>query len=564
MPHLGTRLIEFFWYPHTMDMGLPTIYDVWRLALPAATTLCNKDGNLKREVSWARRMSSNIPAFDALDENDFVLLSVDLIKLVDDRLTLAKLIGNLSGRKITGIAVVGEVTAEDIQAADLHNICLLALPHGADLRDIERDIVRLIVEREAQLDRRGKQIYRQLAQHSLENLGLAAIAHALRDIVNKSVVIQDENLVVQSMSLTDLCPFTTDQLEVHLSSRPPLDRWLSKVSLDSKSPPSSKLDLPEKGWARTISAVVIEDRLVGYLSILDAKDNLDALDQLAVERGALVCAVEMAKQRAVFAVEHQLRGDFLDMVLTAGATEGPALNRRATEMGYPLDRQHTVVLFDLCQKATRAWSITASEFRTSLLDSGIQVFLCTYEEKLVALCSTQADMDAKTLILFANQTSNRIKALVPQLHIAIGIGKPGKGLIGLRRSFTQAGEALELIQTLFNGDKVISHGDLGLYHILHHLRDCEDLGEFHNQTLAPLISYDVVHDAQLVRSLETFFNHHGNISQTAEALHLHRNSLIYRLERVKEITDLDLDDADDRFALQLALKLQLFSAASCQ
>ena len=132
-------------------------------------------------------------------------------------------------------------------------------------------------------------------------------------------------------------------------------------------------------------------------------------------------------------------------------------------------------------------------------------------------------------------------------------------MVGLRQSFAQAGEALELIQALFNGDKVLAHGDLGLYHILHHLQDCDDLDEFHNQTLAPLVTYDAVHDAQLVHSLEAFFNHHGNISQTAEALHLHRNSLIYRLDRVKEITGMDLDDADDRFALQLALKLQPFS-----
>ncbi len=214
-----------------MDMGLPTIYDVWRLALPAATTLCNKDGELKRVVSWARRMSSNIPAFDALDEHDFVLLSVDHIPLVDDRLTLAKLIETLSGRKITGIAVVGEVTAQDIQAADLHKIVLLALPDTADLRDIERDIVRLIVEREAQLDRRGKQIYRQLAQHSLDNQGLSAIAEALRGIVNKSVIIQDENMVIQSSSLTDSCPFTSDTLDALLSTRAPLDRWLRKITL---------------------------------------------------------------------------------------------------------------------------------------------------------------------------------------------------------------------------------------------------------------------------------------------------------------------------------------------
>jgi purine catabolism regulator len=59
-----------------------------------------------------------------------------------------------------------------------------------------------------------------------------------------------------------------------------------------------------------------------------------------------------------------------------------------------------------------------------------------------------------------------------------------------------------------------------------------------------------------VPTLEAFFAHHGNVSQAAESLYLHRNSLLYRLERIGEISGLDLDDADDRFSLQLALKLR--------
>jgi purine catabolism regulator len=56
--------------------------------------------------------------------------------------------------------------------------------------------------------------------------------------------------------------------------------------------------------------------------------------------------------------------------------------------------------------------------------------------------------------------------------------------------------------------------------------------------------------------LEGFFECHGNLSQTAARLHIHRNTLAYRLEQIANIAQLDLDDPDARFSLQLALKLR--------
>jgi purine catabolism regulator len=110
---------------------------------------------------------------------------------------------------------------------------------------------------------------------------------------------------------------------------------------------------------------------------------------------------------------------------------------------------------------------------------------------------------------------------------------------------------------------VLSFGDLTIYHLLGRLQACEELAEFYDQTLASLETYDAGHDTQLVDTLEAFFSQNGNVSQTAERLYLHRNSLLYRLERIAEITGLNLDEADDRFALQLALKLRPFVLNAC-
>ncbi|MEZ4719263.1 MAG: helix-turn-helix domain-containing protein [Caldilineaceae bacterium] len=79
---------------------------------------------------------------------------------------------------------------------------------------------------------------------------------------------------------------------------------------------------------------------------------------------------------------------------------------------------------------------------------------------------------------------------------------------------------------------------------------------FYRKTLGKLIAHDEEHNSELVDTLEGFFACHGNLSQTAGRLHIHRNTLTYRLERIAGITQMDLDDPDARFSLQLALKLR--------
>jgi purine catabolism regulator len=58
-----------------------------------------------------------------------------------------------------------------------------------------------------------------------------------------------------------------------------------------------------------------------------------------------------------------------------------------------------------------------------------------------------------------------------------------------------------------------------------------------------------------METIIAYFGHHGNVSQTAEALYIHRNTLSYRLDRIQELTGQDLENSDEKLALQLALKL---------
>jgi DNA-binding PucR family transcriptional regulator len=88
------------------------------------------------------------------------------------------------------------------------------------------------------------------------------------------------------------------------------------------------------------------------------------------------------------------------------------------------------------------------------------------------------------------------------------------------------------------------------------LRDDPAKAEYYSSLLEPLARYDREHHGDLVRTLDVYLRHGGNATRTANALFLHRNSLRYRLARIRALTGLDLDDADDRLALQVALLLR--------
>ena len=84
--------------------------------------------------------------------------------------------------------------------------------------------------------------------------------------------------------------------------------------------------------------------------------------------------------------------------------------------------------------------------------------------------------------------------------------------------------------------------------------DPRELQRFHEETVAPLAAYDDQYETELVKTLETFLDADGNVAGTAERLFTHRHTVRYRLDRVRELSGLDVGSTDGRERLSLGLK----------
>jgi DNA-binding PucR family transcriptional regulator len=99
-----------------------------------------------------------------------------------------------------------------------------------------------------------------------------------------------------------------------------------------------------------------------------------------------------------------------------------------------------------------------------------------------------------------------------------------------------------------------TYDGLGIYRILAGGQHNAEVEGFVREWLGPLLDYDAAHGAELVKTLSTYLECGGNYDETADSLAIHRSTLRYRLQRIREVSGLDLGDVDSRFNLHAATR----------
>lgn len=134
--------------------------------------------------------------------------------------------------------------------------------------------------------------------------------------------------------------------------------------------------------------------------------------------------------------------------------------------------------------------------------------------------------------------------------ITVGIGSFHPDLIGLQSSYREADLALELGERMWGPDRLYHINNLGVAGIIAESSAAKKI-DFADRLLGPLMSH-----AELVRTMEMFFKHNLNLTNTAEALQIHRNTLIYRLDKITSIINLDPRYFQEAVQIYLALLIK--------
>ena len=515
------------------------------LASRDATLVAGAEG-LERRITWASSMRARLPAFDSIQGGELALLTLAKLRRLNE--TLPHLLTSLHKEGVAAVAVAAQsletLGAEATTLSNQLHLPLILLPSFAPIEEIEREVIAFVVSFRDEIERKATGISQQLVQLSIQGVGIAGVCEFLAASRSKWVVMQDA------------------EQHIRFQAAPPNAKALLL------SDPLTDEFLRSHGLARVVEPILIRHEIVGYLSLIGDENAFDYSERLVLNHVTPIFAIEFARERERSEVESRYHVEAFMNVLQGQYQQPEEILARVRHLGYDLASPQIVVLFEASGENEDATLVQwARRIREEMLRVWPTCWLMSDAQRVTALVPVTSlseeerpgeTEEEQTLVTRIERIATRLqqnRGNVPLPLSSCGIGRMAMHVQGIPQSYREAQRAVEIGRRLFGEGKIHSFARLGIYRLLFYLDGQAELTAFYQEMLGPLLDYDARHDGTYIKTLECYFQYNGNLSQTARTMHFHRNSLIYRLERIEEILGRSLEDAELRLSLQIALKI---------
>jgi sugar diacid utilization regulator len=286
-----------------------------------------------------------------------------------------------------------------------------------------------------------------------------------------------------------------------------------------------------------------------------------------------VLETELGKERIRLETELGIRGDFVDDLVNGHYGSVELLLQRAEHLGADLSRGALVLVVDIDDFARylerrKPKEAVIQELKRRLADAvrlqtrqHFSNFLLGPRSDNVILFLGPSEGEAQEELpemarRLATQVQRYVKGLLPDLTVSVGVGRFKDDPATLSAAYSEADVALEIGHRINGPSSVSTFEQTGTYKLLFRVlqENPEELEAFYAETLEPVVLYDSRYGTELVQTLTTYLENDASTVKTAGDLFAHRHTIRYRLDRVGELTGLDVDKSEDRERLTLGIK----------
>ncbi|MFF3426062.1 helix-turn-helix domain-containing protein [Streptomyces sp. NPDC002602] len=300
-------------------------------------------------------------------------------------------------------------------------------------------------------------------------------------------------------------------------------------------------------------AVLAGPELLGSIA-LTGRAPLTESERRLFERAGLVTALLLLLRRSIAEAEDRVRGELLGDLLAPEdgdrARDAGSLTLRARRLGLDLARPHSVLVLH-CEEAVRA-RLAAETARRARSLRGLSG---AYEGRVVLVVPAVEPGDRPGPV--ARSLAAELGRVL-ETPVTVGAAGPADRPGGLSAAHAEALRCVEALHTLNRTGHGAALPDLGFLGVL--LGDRADVGGYVERVLGPVIAYDHRRGTELVRTLDAYYAHGGSLSRAKDALHVHVNTVVQRLERIRRLLGDDWNSPASALELQLALRLHGLSS----
>jgi purine catabolism regulator len=560
--------------PETVAQPKPTVREAMRFGAFASAKLVAGAEGLDRAIEWARLMETPEVQPRA---GDLMLTTGFPIK--DDRDAQIRLIARIADSGGAGLVVrpmpyLRKLPPEMMTEADRLNVPLFTVGPDVPLIDIMAPLLERIINAEHWRLKRSIEIHRRFTELVLDGKGVNEICRTLSDLLESAVVIEDASFHLLAHAGGAGDPHRKETIQRQGTPHrvlfdPQIQRMLREI--EAKRGPVKVPAFPHVGMSRErlIAPILAANQVLGYISVLDHPPRHEELAFMAIEQAALVLALAIAKERELSEVEGRVRGEFLEDLLHGTYGDEAAAQRRARHVGYPLHGSHIVMLVDIddfrgYNRARQISEDAIQALKREFLRRVAGVVRSGYPRALVQGRSDSVvsllpvgtelgDYQARGHAL-GLQIRQTIADWKPGFTVSVGFSGPAEAPAGVATAQREVISVMDSLARFKRWGQVVAVPELGLTGLLAAVTD-ERLVDYSRRHLGPLVEHDTARKGSLVPTLRAYLET-GEQQEAAKRLRVHPNTLRYRLDRIREISGVDLEDPETRLNLAVALRVQ--------
>jgi sugar diacid utilization regulator len=334
------------------------------------------------------------------------------------------------------------------------------------------------------------------------------------------------------------------------------DAWGATLAVAAGSPAEERA-LLSGGKGVTSTPLRVADTVVGTLHMRARAKPSASMQRLLVT----MIASEVERVRAPERVSETAAADFLNAILRRELTDGEQILAHTKELSLDVEGGACMIVARAHPQAP-----TDEGWRGRVRAIAERGARALASRSIAALSEREGVLGAEVLLLVpggddalaartADAAMRELEVALAGYTFAVGRSRIAEQPADLPRAVSEALLAANVAEGAAEG-VALAFEQTGAYRLLLSAmsENPSELQRFYSETVEPLVAYDDQYETELVRTLAAFLEADGNVAGTAQRLFTHRHTIYYRLERVRELSGLDVSSSDGREKLSLGLK----------
>ena len=444
----------------------------------------------------------------------------------------------------------------------------VVVPPGVPPRALAELVARLGLAHESHVLQYAQRVHSALAQLLHRGAGVSALCTRMSRLSNCSVAV----------IATDLRILAFDQGPnpwMHASMVAATVRELHERLLQedvSAGPVTLETTIGDHEVAGVVGAIELADHREGWIAVINADDPPHGHDlaehRVVVEQAATIVGTELLRLRSVERAEERARGNFVHALLHGRFSNHADLVARASHHDFAVEGRYGVVIarsagliaerdapVRLAEMAREALRVAPGDDRQTL--TAVVGDVLAVVRQVSPAGRTHPDPTAHELRDYATGLERRLARLL-QRPVHVAYGRPVKGAEQIVLSYREARIALDLGERL-RMERVCGFADLRVDSALLGLAREPAGKSFFTDVLEPLRQD---RSGTLLDVAREYVAAGGNVNESARRLGIHRNTMLYKLDRISRLLERDIREADTQFTIWLALRLSTLAATA--